>query len=541
MMNKNHIPSILLILKAHYINAWGINKFIKGDAKTKLKFAGFAFAMFLVGCMFAVYSGLSIYGSYTILSEAGLLDAVLAGPPMLAFIAVLFFGMYKAPGFLFNFRDHDLLMSLPISTNGVLGAKVLLFTFSNYLFSTLIAAPAIVVFGILNGEGWLFYLYGLILVLFTPLIPASVAAVLTFGIAIVSSRFKQRNLVTIILSFAAVLGIMAVSFQASSVTNDMIVQIGQALEVLRRIYPPAAWFADALIHQNFATLLLFAGTSSLIFLLVVFAFSSNFQKINAKFKETPRGRAFQGMELKTSTALVALVKRELRNYVTCFIYLFNTFFGMVLLTIVGIATILFGPDVLNMILPAEAGIVLDAQLLAPIATALVAFTTVMTATTASSISLEGKQLWIIKSAPVSTGTIFLSKIIMNLLLTVPFILFNGVLISIALGFSPIAAMVLIAIGFMFAVFTSLYGLIVNLYLPKLEFTSPAVVVKQSSAAMTGMFGGIIFAVALAILYIYLGLPYPISGLLMIALLALINVLLGVLLKTKGVALFDRLH
>ena len=49
----------------------------------------------------------------------------------------------------------------------------------------------------------------------------------------------------------------------------------------------------------------------------------------------------------------------------------------------------------------------------------------LSSTTHASISLEGKSLWIVKSIPVKIRTIFLSKVLVNLTLLIPFVLIGG--------------------------------------------------------------------------------------------------------------------
>ena len=53
-------------------------------------------------------------------------------------------------------------------------------------------------------------------------------------------------------------------------------------------------------------------------------------------------------------------------------------------------------------------------------------------TSACSISLEGKSLWIIRSLPVDTSTIFAAKIGVNLTITVPISILDSILLGLFL-------------------------------------------------------------------------------------------------------------
>ncbi|MEZ4509428.1 MAG: hypothetical protein R2881_07310 [Eubacteriales bacterium] len=56
----------------------------------------------------------------------------------------------------------------------------------------------------------------------------------------------------------------------------------------------------------------------------------------------------------------------------------------------------------------------------------------MGTTTASSVSMEGKSLWIVKSMPVSAQDWFISKVMVTLMMAVPCILVSSTLIVIGL-------------------------------------------------------------------------------------------------------------
>ena len=63
------------------------------------------------------------------------------------------------------------------------------------------------------------------------------------------------------------------------------------------------------------------------------------------------------------------------------------------------------------------------------------FSLLMTSTTASSISLEGKNIWFYKSLPVKTSEIFIGKILVDLLLTLIIGIPTIIIVSILFKFS----------------------------------------------------------------------------------------------------------
>ena len=74
----------------------------------------------------------------------------------------------------------------------------------------------------------------------------------------------------------------------------------------------------------------------------------------------------------------------------------------------------------------------------------------MSPTTHSSISLEGKNLWIIKSIPVEIKEIFYSKIMVNLTITIIPILFSSTILSIFLELDVITIIYIFILPIIYA-------------------------------------------------------------------------------------------
>ena len=121
-------------------------------------------------------------------------------------------------------------------------------------------------------------------------------------------------------------------------------------------------------------------------------------------------------------------------------------------------------------------------------------------TTATSISMEGKNWWILKSLPLAPGSILNAKILMNLLLILPFYLISEALLIPALkpgSFSD--CIFLILIPAVIILFSCVYGIAVNLHFPVFNWENEVTIVKQSISAVLGGMGGLFLSVLCMIL------------------------------------------
>jgi ABC-2 type transport system permease protein len=173
----------------------------------------------------------------------------------------------------------------------------------------------------------------------------------------------------------------------------------------------------------------------------------------------------------------------------------NTGIGMVMLTVAAVALLFVDLDkVLGDPRAAEA-----VMASSPI---YIAFCVIMTCTTMASISLEGKNLWIIKTLPVTPKNIYLSKIAVNLTILAP-ALIDTILIGIALKLGAVTTIILVLVTAACSVFISFYGLIINLLLPNFAWTSEVVVIKQSAACLVTIFSGMAYVGVQFIFHIFM--------------------------------------
>ena len=170
--------------------------------------------------------------------------------------------------------------------------------------------------------------------------------------------------------------------------------------------------------------------------------------------------------------------------------------------------------------------------LEPLLLILFGFSIVMTYTPAVSLSLEGKNFWIIKSLPIEPRNVMISKIIFNLILIVPIALISLIMLGFNLSIDPLSIIVMMYVVVGLSVLSSLINAYLNLFMPKFDFQNEVEVVKQSIASLIGVFGGFALIVTFGFAYYYLNKVISSQASLFIigTLMALISTVLYVYLK-----------
>ena len=246
------------------------------------------------------------------------------------------------------------------------------------------------------------------------------------------------------------------------------------------------------------------------------------------------------MKYKESSPVKSLYKREVSRYFNIPMYVTNTAFGGILLIIIGFILLALGKNYIYALLST---VDLDGMFkyFTLIIVFIIEFSLATICTTASSVSLEGKQLWILKAHPVATKDIFIAKILLNVTISsIPGII--GVfIISITIGYIYLPVLILMVI--LSSIITGMIGLMCNLNYPKLEWDNETIPIKQGMSTLVSMGLNIIALNFPLIIYIMLmGIVYDILALLIVCgVYIIIIILLWYKLKTSGVKKFNELN
>jgi len=145
-----------------------------------------------------------------------------------------------------------------------------------------------------------------------------------------------------------------------------------------------------------------------------------------------------------------------------------------------------------------------------------------------------------KSLPVSGGEVLLSKLLVNLTVSVPTALIIGIGSALTLSLDAVDMLSVLAMGLSYALCSAALGLMINLKSHSFDWTSEAVVIKQSASAGIAVLGGMVLVAApivLTVLYTdYAALIYYLTTVLMAA----VGIALTVFFIRQGDRLIDAL-
>ncbi|MBQ2579418.1 MAG: hypothetical protein II571_08365, partial [Lachnospiraceae bacterium] len=170
--------------------------------------------------------------------------------------------------------------------------------------------------------------------------------------------------------------------------------------------------------------------------------------------------------------------------------------------VLGIAVLIVGMDRVIAIVTQNAPI--PKGILNPAIPLIAYFFIGMMTTTACSPSLEGKNYWIVQSLPITKKTLYLGKLLFQLYLSVPFMLFGILCMSISAHVALIDLVLYLILGFLLCVFSASWGLVCGIKHMRLDWENEVEVIKQGAAVMIYLFPNMFVTMGLIVLVVWLG-------------------------------------
>ena len=475
------------LMKIFFKENFSLRRLIGTDIK-KNKGKAILIGLLLVYALgaFLFTFGFLFFDLADVLNQFGLINILLIYGFIYGTMLSIMYVLFRANGYLFNYKDYEILEPLPIRSKDVILAKTTVMMVFIYFSIFIFLAPIMFSYFYHGGFNLLSFILLLIGILMLPVIPLVLFSFVSLLIARITSKFRKSNILNVILLVAGFLGIMylSISIQNTGDVNPLLNQ-QEFMDNLGKVYPPVKWFVEGVHDHNILSMLWLVLSHVLLFIGFIFGIQKLVTSTNQRGLSKVTRKSNKKAVAKERSILNTIVIKETRTFFNTPIYVFNIGFGPLIMIVLAIASLFFG-DAIQNYMAQFVGAGLDFEIVFLI---IIGFSMSMVYSTAVSLSLEGKNFWILKSLPINPKTIMHGKMLFNIYLGLPAAIISMLIFSfnVEISMARLFLMVIVITTVSFAV-TSL-GSIINLYVPKFEYRNPTEVVKQSAGAMLGIFGG----------------------------------------------------
>ena len=379
--------------------------------------------------------------------------------------------------------DNELLLSLPIPERLILLSRLFLLLFINYLFNALVALPMLIVWLFVGKVTVLGLLSAVLVLLVLPPFALALSCLFGWVLARLIAKFKRKTFLTLLLALLFIGLYFFLCFGLGYFAEDIETLDFAAVAATLDAIAPLSFLGHAMVGSPLpllSVLALAVGVSVLVFLWL----SRTFRTTVLARPSSKRTVYREEKKDAHRSPLVALTVRELNHLTSSAGYMLNAGLGLVMALIPPIL-LLANRDLVDVLFA-------EAPFFGPVLTpAAVVVTTLCLSTaifSACTVSLEGASLWVVRSSPVPTRTVLLSKALYHLTPTVPVAAVALVLYALALRLPVFEVLAALPALLAYLAFSAFFGLFMNLLFPKLEWKNELVPIKQGAAVLFAMLG-----------------------------------------------------
>lgn len=452
--------------------------------------------------------------------------------------ALMFVGsVFTAKAQLYEARDNDLLLSMPIKPWMILLSRMFLLWLIAFVLELVIAIPALIVWELsvgftVAGLTW----FVLIFILLLPFLALAVSALFGWLLSLISERAGgSKSLITVVFSLIFLVAYMYFASRMNTLLSQLAMNPDGAAVALGAV-ALLRWIGDACALGSLPAGLIVSAVIIAGFGAVYYVLSKSFVS-TATDRRSGAKKKYVARREKQRSPDSALFGRELKHLMSSPAYLLNCGLGVFLAPIGAVVLLVKGRALLSM--PGFSDLVAELQLL--LLAGLCFFPTTILVT-APSVSLEGKSLWVVRCLPVSTKAILSAKLRLHCAVCIPPLLIASGAVAALIKPAGLMLVYTFALPVVLSVFVGLLGLMENLRHPNLDYVNETQAVKSGAAVMISMFAAMGLLTVAVVGYVFLSsfVSFEVYGGALLLLLAAASLLLHRGIMTKGVSLFEEL-
>ena len=542
-----------------------LNKSFFVDRKTgkgkSARSATFSIVLFILLMIFAI-GGMFCYMSYSMrpLITYGMSWLYFAIMGATAALFGVFGSVFNTYSSLYDAKDNDLLLSMPIPVRDIMAARLIGVYLMGLMYSGVVVIPAVGVYFITAHPG-ISGITAVIMAVMVTVLVLILSCILGWVVAKIAVKLKNKSIITVIrdsrtsqnpkiavklknksiitviVSIAFLGGYYYVYFRANEIITGIVATSSAVATKVRTSAYPLYIFGKAFAGDVLPTIII-----SLIILALLAAtwliMSRTFLKLVTSSGKTAK-TVYKEKTVKQQGTDRALLRREINHFLSSPSYMLNCSLGALFMIAVAVFSLIKSDWFIGVVTRMDEDLLEYAPTFACLLLCLLSSMNILTA---PAISLEGKSLWIARSLPVTSWQILRAKLKLHMLFTAVPALICSICFCIALKPELLTAVVMIILPQIFTLLCAVSGLRVNIRMPNLTWSSESGAVKQSLGIMLAMCLGWAYIIVLIVVYLFAVQVLPNVFALMIAtaVIAIITAISFSRLKRKGVKRFETL-
>lgn len=456
------------------------------------------YALLMVGLLGGMFALMAV-GLCGPLVEGGMdwLYYLLMG--LLAVFLGTFGSVFSTYSSLYLSKDNDLLLSMPIPVRCVMASRLLGVYLLGLMYAAVVIVPGVIVYWITATVTAGTIVGGVLMVLLVSVIVMVLSCLLGWVVARISLKLKNKSFITVILSLLFLAAYYFVYYKAQALIT-LLVENAAVYGMKIRGSAYLLYLFGCVGAGDWLAMGIVTVTQAALLALTLCGIARSFLKIATATGSVKKVR-FEHKAVRAQSTQRALFGKELRRFTASPNYMLNCGLGILMLLAAGIALLIKG-RALAQLLDGVFGAGTD--IVPVLLSAALCLLASMNDMAAPSVSLEGKNLWLAQSLPVTPWQVLRAKLEMQLLLTGVPMLFCALCAVITLPGGAAEMALAVVVALLYTLLSALAALALGLKMPNLTWTNETTPIKQSGCVMLSLFANWFYAIALGGLYFLCG-------------------------------------
>lgn len=401
--------------------------------------------------------------------------------------------LFTANSTIYHAKDNEFLLSLPIPQWMIVFVRMAMIYLVSAAFEIMVMFPVLLVYFVIGNAPIWALAFQIVGVLLMPVIAVAVACLIGWLSAVINSKIRQKAIFSVFTSLAFIAVFYYVYWNLYNYINLIIANADAVGGVMKIVLFPFYQMGLASTGNPIA-FVIYVVLMAVIMALVVSLVASNFVELAAKTQTVARRKTKTKAD-KSDSPTMALFKKEFQRFTSSSVSMMSCALGSIMLMVIGVMCFFAGEWIFVTFMGMTNGPDENLPLMAMLVVCMMA---AMNTITASSISLEGKYIWMLKVLPISPWQIFKAKIGVHVVITGVPAVFCAVAFAISGGTDLLTILYMIAATLLFVIFCAVVGLLCNLKFPNLNWTNEVQAVKQNMSIIVATFSPWAMLIVLAV-------------------------------------------
>lgn len=456
-INKEIILLKLEILRLLNNNNQGKKKFLTGLS-----------ANVVMAFMFIFYSA-----SLTRSFYKGNPLKVIVTSTVIVFLMIFWGNILYSNNSLFEKRELENLLPMPFTSLEIISSKIL----GIYVYNLGIVACTVIfpfLYVTYDNCSFPFTLFTILILLSLPIIPLCLSLLATAFLGKIFTNKIVRIIGGIIFFSIVIFFYIMLYFSNRSRRLNILAIIIEKLSKISLLKT----FGLIFIEESYLNGLIFMGISILFFGLVSVFLSKNYLEIFYRKANKIKKSSNKALKMVTKNKSGSLFEKEIGLYFSYNNYILNTILGPILLLILGVAPLVTGMTNLQNMVDFDVEKLLTTNSIL-VVTAFAA----MGQTTYCSLSIEGRNYYLMQTLPIKAWDVFKAKLKLGIIIISAPLIFTSLVLSLKFNLGFLAFLLLIVAAFSYSLFANLLGLIFDINTLNINWVNSREVVKGKFSAL----------------------------------------------------------